>query len=134
MRWLIFSLFLLFGAAPGLAHAQARPDIPLGPPVAGQWLIKASWTTSADPSLNNVAVCFKRVDTSEELGCASSPFPEPSSHTGEAVELLVTVVAPDPPADVCIRAYSVDAVGNKSFLSQNCAIADFTRPEPPEIL
>lgn len=125
MRWLACSLFLLF-AYP----AYAQDDVRLGPPQAGQWSVKASWPPEPDMA----SVCFFRADTSEELGCETTPVADASSPTGQSVSRVVTVTAPVPPAEVCIRAYALDDVGNRSVDSPNCAIADFVGPSAPEIL
>ncbi len=128
MQLLTCSLLALALLLPGVALGQS--DVDLGAPVAGQWNVKASWDSADDYA----SVCFKRADTGEELGCTSSSVANVSSPTGELVTLLVTVTAPVPPSDVCIRAYALDDVGNQSADSSNCAIADFVAPGAPEIL
>lgn len=130
---IIFWTLLVFGVLVALAYAPrvfAQDDVRLGPPQAGQWNVRASWPPEPDMA----EVCFYVPATGAELGCGDTPVADPGSPTGQSVSRLVTVAAPSPPADVCIRAYARDTAGNRSVDSANCAIADFVAPAAPEVL
>ncbi len=96
-------------------------------PVSGNYLLKASWDSS-----DYTEVCFFRTDTGLDLGCNSTPLVDPASPTGERAEL--TVALANMGVDVEIRAYALDASGNRSGDSSNKATVDFTPPAAPEML
>lgn len=129
MKTTLALITLLWVLMPGTAWAQAV-DVDLGPPISGQWNVTASW----DPADDYAEVVFFREDTGEELGRADAPFVKADSPTGQAVTTLVTIAAVVPPADICIRAYALDDVGNRSADSGNCAIADVTAPRGPPVM
>ena len=96
-------------------------------PVAGDYLLKASWD-----STDYAQVCFFRTDTGADLACVATPIIDPASPTGQRVETTVTIS--NPGTDVDIRAYALDISGNRSNDSANQATADFTPPAAPEML
>jgi len=124
MRSLIFFLVLFAAVA---AQAQTSPPFPDVPLRASAGVFPFACMMPGD--LDLAKLCAVRTDLGDplELGCVEATEPN------KAAALEVTLET-TPSANAEIRCYAVDTAENKSDISPNAGIADFTPPGAPTVI